>query len=584
MERLIAAGLLCVAGISASPAADLAVPGEFDSIQAAIDAADPGDVVLVEPGTYTENLVMRTDIDVRGRETARTLLEPESADPTVSMAGIQGATLANFTIIDATIGVLIANSGDLVIANVVFDAATNAAIDVDLNSTVEITNNVFFENATAIRRLSDASRIENNLFVGNTTTIASPVGLFDSNIAFNGFFDNDDLRPGDIDTALGTDFQIGDPEFVDPAARDFHLRAGSQAIDAGTGTDVIDDSVADLGAYGGVGADARPFPVSGLTPSDASGASPPPFAIALGWDPNLDYRVSGGATPGSYRVYYRQNGDGPPYPGTDAGGGAQPSPIDVGNQTEFVLENLAPGIDAPVAPQLLAADPRNETVVLSWSDVPGATGYRVSYGIASIDENTIDLGEATGTTVTGLANGTTYQFAVAAARRPVYHIAVTAVDGTQNRNESAFSEEAEMAVGATSFSVRSNTLRSTPEVTVPVPDLPDKGCFIATAAFGAHWQPQVAILRDFRDRVLLRNAFGRGFVAWYYEQGPQAAAWLNQHSQLKAPVRAVLLPLVAAALVLLAATPAQWVVLGGLLLAWHRTGRSRRRDHDGVGR
>jgi hypothetical protein len=44
-------------------------------------------------------------------------------------------------------------------------------------------------------------------------------------------------------------------------------------------------------------------------------------------------------------------------------------------------------------------------------------------------------------------------------------------------------------------------------------------CFIATELYGAD-SMQVAILRRFRDRVLLPSTLGRAFVAWYYRSGP----------------------------------------------------------------
>ena len=42
------------------------------------------------------------------------------------------------------------------------------------------------------------------------------------------------------------------------------------------------------------------------------------------------------------------------------------------------------------------------------------------------------------------------------------------------------------------------------------------GCFIATAAYGSLMEPHVMILRDFRDRILLTNSLGKGFVKAYY--------------------------------------------------------------------
>lgn len=69
-------------------------------------------------------------------------------------------------------------------------------------------------------------------------------------------------------------------------------------------------------------------------------------------------------------------------------------------------------------------------------------------------------------------------------------------------------------------------------------------CFIATAAWGSWMHPHVASLRDFRDRVLMRNAPGRAFVAFYYRHSPPIAAFISRHDTLRAATRAALAPLV----------------------------------------
>src|SRR5690606_34569954 len=356
----------------ASPALaeTLRVPDDHSTIQAAIDAAEESDLVLVEPGRYTENLVLRSGVDVVGRETARTLIAPDDPSlPTVTIEDVTGTRFSNFTLIDSEIAVSVRRSTGVDIANVVFDRASEIGLDVD-GSSVEAVNNVFFENAVAIVRATAAVEIVNNIFAGNgtaisTTAIAEPF----QNVRSNCFFDNDEL-PSDADGEAGTGSVFGDPRFVSPDARDFHLREGSACIDIGRGLDAIDDTTADAGAYGGELADAFPFPV----PSPALravGSAEEGFGIEVSWEANQSYLVTNSANPGGYRVHYVRGA--PPqspadYDGDDADNG--PSPIDAGAVTQLTLEGLDATVTPPLTPRLIDAQGRNEAVVLEWEAVP----------------------------------------------------------------------------------------------------------------------------------------------------------------------------------------------------------------------
>ncbi len=517
-----------------SLAAERTVPGDYKTIQAAIDASQPGDTVLVEPGTYRETIALRSNIVIRGRETARTLLEGEGENPVITADGITDARISNFTFVDASIGVRVSGNADVIIAGNVFDVGgSGTAIMVLDLAAAAISNNTFYGSAIAINRGHDGVTIRNNMFYDNGTAIA-PASLT-ANISYNGFLNNDEDGPVGTNAMLNKYFR-----FINISRRDFHLRSSSEGINKGdvNDTDIIDGTRADMGAYGGPYADATPFPVSGLS-VESDGAD----SVTVKWSGNFSYLTAG------YKLHYGIDEN---FQGSGASEG--PSPIDVGKITSYKLNGLAlfppAGLSAPV---LGNPAPSNQALQLNWTPVSGAAGYKVYYGVDSVDEHDIDVGNSTSYRITGLQNEVAYRAAVSAYSRTEYYFAVSVYDSTGNRNESVLADESKIraGVGPVVESPLSSEVTAFPEAIEPYPNLADEGCFIATAAFGYYSSPQVQLLRDFRDRYLLTHSPGKAFVDWYYTYGPAAAQWLDSHPGGKPVVRVALFPLIALAALLL---------------------------------
>lgn len=290
--RAVAVGLLGLGLAARVPARTLLVPGDFADIQAAIDAAADGDVVLVGPGRYAGPIEVR-DKQVAVRSAAgpaATVLQ--GPDEEVGVVLSNGGELSGFTLINRnrlySAAILCLGRGPVVRGNIIegvpddpqpfahglsggntdvlvegnifrrntcFQGAlvgVNAAdarrprivnnlfIDSDCmavevaESQLLVANNTFVRNRVALGSLYSgrAATVRNNLFLDNRTATSIRPSFGDPVLEHNLFFGND-VNFGEWAPAPAAGNLFGDPRVVDAAGDDLHLLPGSAAIDAG---------------------------------------------------------------------------------------------------------------------------------------------------------------------------------------------------------------------------------------------------------------------------------------------------------------------------------------------------------------
>ncbi len=142
-------------------------PGNYSTIQAAIDDADPGDTVFVHKGTYSENLVVNTSLSLIGEDRDKTMVDGRgkgdvvyivtnhvnvtgftivNSDPGNGSAGVNVYFTRNCSVVDNNIsgnnfGIVLWESGDNVINNNTLSGNFRDGVLVGLSYNNTITGN-----------------------------------------------------------------------------------------------------------------------------------------------------------------------------------------------------------------------------------------------------------------------------------------------------------------------------------------------------------------------------------------------------------------------------------------------------------
>jgi len=179
---LLAIFLFASASFDAASAATRKVPSEYKTIQRAIDAAAAGDTILVGPGLYKENLILRVSASLIGtRGAAKTIIDGGGRASVLTCEGLDStATIKGFTFRNGVGleggGMLLSNAFPSVVENVfTADSAVYGGALCALWSNSIIRNNKFVANraqyGAAIYTMLLAPTIESNVVENNVAKI-----------------------------------------------------------------------------------------------------------------------------------------------------------------------------------------------------------------------------------------------------------------------------------------------------------------------------------------------------------------------------------------------------------------------------
>lgn len=143
------------------------MPHDFSSIQAAIDNASPGDIILVPPGIYYEQLVINKSITIKGENETTTIINGNASGICIQITA-DNVVVTGFTIQNALIGIIIQSSNYTQTLENIITATSWESIILSQSSSNLITNNTISNNSKGIHLvLSSNNTISHNKIDSN---------------------------------------------------------------------------------------------------------------------------------------------------------------------------------------------------------------------------------------------------------------------------------------------------------------------------------------------------------------------------------------------------------------------------------
>lgn len=276
--------LFCILGVfSTSRAIIIHVPGQYPTIQQGIDAANPGDIVMVAPGRYLEEISLKADVIVLGAGEGLSIIDGggDAGDVVTAIGNnINNNTkFKGFTVTGAISGGSMPGGGGIFCNSGASPEIANNRVEGNdqgiatwNNAQAFIHNNVVINNTYSGIDLSTNATIINNTIAGNRygiydgggygPTVMNNIVTGNSTYGINAVGTPPVLTYNDV-WANGTNYRncspgIGsiseNPLYQDTLTDNYHLQPGSPCIDTGNplpGYNDPDGSRNDMGAYGG---------------------------------------------------------------------------------------------------------------------------------------------------------------------------------------------------------------------------------------------------------------------------------------------------------------------------------------------
>ncbi|KYK22285.1 hypothetical protein AYK25_02480 [Thermoplasmatales archaeon SM1-50] len=140
-------------------------PGNYTTIQSAINDANPGDTVFVYNGTYSEHVVVNKTIDLIGENRDTTIIDGGGAGSVVCVTS-DGVTISGFTIQNGFHGIVLGSSSNNTIASNNASHNNVCGIYLELSNNTAIIDNTASNNSEGIF-LGYSS---NNTIIGNNAS------------------------------------------------------------------------------------------------------------------------------------------------------------------------------------------------------------------------------------------------------------------------------------------------------------------------------------------------------------------------------------------------------------------------------